>query len=175
MRAGQPVAGVLSQLYERVWASLEKYVQGCHRVIISPDGELNFLPFAALITPEGKYLCEEYEVGYVASGRDLIKQFDEPLTNAPSLFCDPVFGEEERPGDYLDRSVAFRSVFHEQDRSALGSAHFPPLPGTRKEVEGLRGILEADHRRAVVYMGEKSCIWRRMDSSCRISRRRPRM
>lgn len=156
MRAGEPVAGILTGLYAQVWAPLAKYVQGCRRVIVSPDGELNFLPFAALIAPDGKYLCEHHEIGYVASGRDLIKRFDEPATNTPSLFGDPAFGDEEKPGDYLDRSLAFRSVFHDKDRDVLGGMHFPQLPGTRKEVESLKGVFDSDRIHSVVYLGREA-------------------
>jgi CHAT domain-containing protein len=153
MRAGEATADILAGLYKQVWAPLADHIKGYRRVIVGPDGELNFLPFAALITTEGKYLCEQYEIGYVASGRDLIKRFDEPATNMPSLFGDPAFGEEERISDYLDRSLTFRSAFHDKDREALDGVRFPALPGTRKEVDGLKVVFEAVPIRTSVYLG----------------------
>jgi CHAT domain-containing protein len=153
MRSGESTARILSDAYARVWAPLTNHLQGASRVIISPDGELNFLPFAALITPDGKYLCEKYEVGYVVSGRDLLTRFDEPATNKPALFGDPAFGDEAKPGDYLDRGVAFRSAFTGKDRAMLEGMHFPSLPGTRLEVAGLERVFEGEKMPTAVYLG----------------------
>ncbi|MBL8152191.1 MAG: tetratricopeptide repeat protein, partial [Blastocatellia bacterium] len=38
------------------------------RLVISPDGALNVLPFAALIDETGKYLIEKYKLSYLTSG-----------------------------------------------------------------------------------------------------------
>ena len=154
MRNGKNTAELLAEAYASVWVPLAIHLQNVRRVIVSPDGELNFLPFAALITPENKYLCEKYEVGYVASGRDLLTRLDKPATNRPVLFGDPVFGDAAKDGDYLDRGVAFRSAFTDPDRAMLDGMRFPPLPGTRKEVEGLMHVLEGKKLPSAVYLGQ---------------------
>lgn len=44
------------------------------RVIISPDGQLNFVSFATLLDSEERFLAEKYIVQYAASGRDLLRE-----------------------------------------------------------------------------------------------------
>jgi len=42
------------------------------RVLISPDGALNLIPFAALVDEQNRYLVERYSFSYLTSGRDLL-------------------------------------------------------------------------------------------------------
>ena len=42
-------------------------------VLISPDGELNLVPFAALVDEDGNYLVERFTITYLTSGRDLLR------------------------------------------------------------------------------------------------------
>ncbi|WP_170319967.1 CHAT domain-containing tetratricopeptide repeat protein [Polyangium spumosum] len=43
------------------------------RILLSPDGLLNLVPFGALVDEEGRYLVERYQFNYLASGRDLLR------------------------------------------------------------------------------------------------------
>lgn len=153
MRNGVPATGLLTELYNLTWAPIAHAAAGHSRVIISPDGELNFLPFAALLTTNGTYLCEEFDIGYVTCARDIVRSGCDSTTNPPSLFGDPEFGQKETSSGYLDRRVTFRSVFDDSDRTAFGLVGFPPLPGTRAEVEALGVVLAADQKPAQVYLG----------------------
>jgi CHAT domain-containing protein len=62
----------LGSLYADVWTPLEKSLAGVDKVLLSPDGLLNLVPFAALQDQAGKVLLERYVLGYVNSGRDLL-------------------------------------------------------------------------------------------------------
>src|SRR5207253_2314609 len=62
----------LRQLSKNIWAPLEKSLVGTDKVILSPDGILNLIPFAALMDGEGKPLLERYRIAYVSSGRELV-------------------------------------------------------------------------------------------------------
>ena len=46
---------------------------GATRLLISPDGELNLVPFEALVDEHGRYLIERYAISYLTSGRDLLR------------------------------------------------------------------------------------------------------
>jgi len=52
------------EVYERVWKPLEPHVEGAKRLLISPDGVLWRLPFAAIPTGEDEYLVESCEITY---------------------------------------------------------------------------------------------------------------
>jgi CHAT domain-containing protein len=52
---------------------VEKHLDGVDTVLIAPDGELSGLPFAALPGKKpGTFLLEEYTIGYLTSGRQLL-------------------------------------------------------------------------------------------------------
>ena len=38
-------------------------------LFISPDSSLNLIPFEVFMTPDGKYLIDEYQINYVSAGR----------------------------------------------------------------------------------------------------------
>jgi len=42
-------------------------------ILLSPDGGLNLLPFAALRDEQGRYLIERFRINYLTSGRDLLR------------------------------------------------------------------------------------------------------
>ena len=74
-----------------VWPLLSQV--GSHsKILISPDGPLNLIPFESLSTKSEKYLIEKFEFTYLSSGRDLLR-FDEK-TNAregPVIIANPEF------------------------------------------------------------------------------------
>ncbi|MDC0746228.1 CHAT domain-containing protein [Polyangium mundeleinium] len=43
------------------------------RILLSPDGVLNLVPFGVLVDEDGHYLVERYALTYLASGRDLLR------------------------------------------------------------------------------------------------------
>ena len=64
---------LLKELYERAWAPLESLVRSAQRIVVSPDGELYRVPFAALVDRKEQFLIERFRFAYTTSGRDLIK------------------------------------------------------------------------------------------------------
>jgi CHAT domain-containing protein len=66
------------------------------RLLIAPDGNLNLIPFDALVDEQGKYLVEHYEVSYLTSGRDLLRlQNGIKSEQKPLVMADPNYGEGE--------------------------------------------------------------------------------
>jgi CHAT domain-containing protein len=102
-------------------------------LLISPDGALNLVPFAALVGERGQNLIERYRLSYLTSGRDLVRMAAEaqsrelPLVLGDAAFGG-TFGAAERRG--------------EGKRAAdMGALRFGPLPGTAKEVQAIGKIL----------------------------------
>jgi CHAT domain-containing protein len=87
---------------------------------VSPDGELNKVPFAALRAPDGRYLVETHTVSYVASGRDLLRG-DAAATSSVDLLllANPAYGAPPPEGDF-----------------------FEPLPGTAKEAKAILPLVK---------------------------------
>src|SRR6185369_457172 len=38
---------------------------GASQLLISPDGQLNLVPFQALVDPDGRYVLERYSISYL--------------------------------------------------------------------------------------------------------------
>ena len=65
----------LQALYEALSAPIGQALPSqIKRIIISPDGQLNFISFATLLTKDKQFLAERYNIQYVASGRDLLRE-----------------------------------------------------------------------------------------------------
>jgi tetratricopeptide (TPR) repeat protein len=86
---------VLRTLYDQVWAPIEEALPaGTKRVILSPDGELNFISFAILLSAADDFLIEKHSIGYVASGRDLLREREPSATELLAVFGNPDFGSK---------------------------------------------------------------------------------
>lgn len=59
-------------LYNRIISKIIDLLGDARTIFVSPDGQLNALPFAALIDGNGRYLIEDYEIRYLTSGHDLL-------------------------------------------------------------------------------------------------------
>jgi len=99
-------------------------------LLISPDGQLNLVPFGALVDEQGHYLIENYLLTYLTSGRDLLRMsMRVPSRRPPLIIANPDFGEQQPPEAQKKQSYAFSDFY------------FKPLPGTGAEGEALRAIL----------------------------------
>lgn len=118
---GRAVRAAGRALDERIMRPVRKlFGPGIKRLLVSPDGALNLVPFAALVDERGRYLVEGREIVYLTSGRDLLRL----RPGAPGvrggtaeIVANPDFG-----------------VSAGGPRSRL---QFSPLPGTEAEAKEL--------------------------------------
>jgi CHAT domain-containing protein len=69
------LSSTLHDLFEHVWKPIQTVLPSdAKTIVLSPDASLNFVSFATLLTPDDKFLCENYSLRYVTSGRDLLRQ-----------------------------------------------------------------------------------------------------
>jgi CHAT domain-containing protein len=129
------LSSVLKALNSQVWAPIEKALpRGTKTIIISPDGALNFVSFATLLTPDDRFVSEKYSVRYVASGRDLLQKTKAPKTPQTAIYANPDFDSKAAPpGPNRGSAVALRSM----EMRDLESILFLPLPGTEAEAAAL--------------------------------------
>lgn len=74
---------ILSELYDRLFAPVEKYIRG-ERLLIVPAGPVNYVPFSAFFNGE-KYLIEGFEICHAPSAalwRQLTKRRRRKLRDA---------------------------------------------------------------------------------------------
>ena len=77
---------------------LRAAIGGATRLLVSPDGELNLVPFEAFVDEQGRYLIERYAMSYLTSGRDLLRMQVPRVSRSPvrSSSPNPLFGEPAR-------------------------------------------------------------------------------
>jgi CHAT domain-containing protein len=129
-------------LDEKLMRPLRALTDDATQLIVSPDGELNLLPFQALVDEQNHYLVERYGFTYLTSGRDLLRmQVVRESQSAPLVIADPTFGESA-PGQNA-KATAKRAEPKARRRSvtdarSLSELYFAPLGGTALEAEAIR-------------------------------------
>jgi CHAT domain-containing protein len=124
----------------KVMQPVRRLTGDAKQLLISPDGELNLIPFAALVDEQGHYLLERYAFNYETSGRDLLRlQVRRDSKGPPVVVADPAFGE---PAVIATRADAGRNAGAD-GRAQLDHSQvfFGPLPGVAAEVRALKQLL----------------------------------
>jgi CHAT domain-containing protein len=123
-------------LDEKVMRPVRALLGDTRQLLISPDGALNLIPFAALVDETNEYLIKRYSLGYLTSGRDLLRLQSTGISkDAPLVLANPLFDTARRD----DAATTNNS------RAAEGidftSLTYAPLPGTASEAAALGAIL----------------------------------
>ncbi len=134
VQPNEPSIQSLKDLYSQVWAPLHKAFGRADKVVVSPDGLLNLVPFAALIDDNGRTLVENYRLAYVSSGRELIGSTGAPIRPDSDLLlvANPAFGKRVQGFGSAVASVRSRD-FH---------GVFDPLPGTEREAREIPPLIK---------------------------------
>jgi CHAT domain-containing protein len=128
-----------------VVAPLQKHLKSSDkRLVVSPDEDLNLVPFAALVDDRGRFLVQDFEIAYVTSGRDLLRiaasGAQRSSNSKPVVVGNPAFDGE---GSGTGRAGGGSATSTKGTRGALDNARFPPLPGTAVETKAIGEILAA--------------------------------
>jgi CHAT domain-containing protein len=128
----------LRSLYDHLWAPIEKSLPpGVKTIILSPDGDLNFVSFAALVAPDDQFIAEKYSIRYVASGRDLLREISPSNSQLMAVFGNPVFRGEKKVGANRLAAGTAGSPRGLELRDYAGIA-LPALPSTAAECAFLK-------------------------------------
>ena len=124
-------------LDEMIMAPVRDLLQNKNQLLLSPDSQLNLIPFAALVDEQNRFLVETYNITYLTNGRDLLKlQLPTPKLEAPLIIGNPDFD--------LDAVLTNTPVATRGDNTRAGDLSFlnyDPLPGTEAEIEAIAPLL----------------------------------
>ena len=105
-RSLNQVQKLARQLDTRLLQPVRKFIGDNTHLLISPDGALNLIPFAALVDESHRYLVESHEITYLSSGRDLLRLKDKIPASQPALaLANPAFDQGPGPqifGQHFD-------------------------------------------------------------------------
>ena len=124
---------------ERVMRPIRKMLGDVRMVLLSPDHELNLIPFGALVDEQGRYLIENFSFTYLTSGRDLLRlKTPSPSRQGPVIIGNPFF-------DASQASEAESSVKAPPGRGGSSPRlleHFTTSAGMGEEVQAVGLILK---------------------------------
>jgi CHAT domain-containing protein len=130
------IRDVSHRLYQTLIAPLP--LADATHLLLAPDGQMNLLPFAALVDESDRYLVETYQLTTLTSGRDLLKFTDLPtVARPPILIANPDYNEAERT---QTGAIAHRG-WDGTRAPDLRDLKFSQLQGTAAEVEAIAPLL----------------------------------
>ena len=170
--AERPAIGV--RLRELVFDRPQEAGGWAKDVIICPDGGLCLLPFDVLPLDAGKYVIDEYRIGYRNTARDLIRPRVRRTTHgAPLVAADPHFDLCDNLWQRLRSRLRLKSATRagppqrstRQSRELRGgSLLFRRLKGARREGKDIgktlavRPLLGGDVREASIRLAESPLV-----------------
>ncbi len=115
------------ELDEVVMRPIREMLGNQTHILISPDSQLNLIPFAALVDENNEYLVRNYLFTYLSTGRDLLRlQLNAPSRQDPVMLANPNYDE---PGDVTGVQLASTSPNLEDCDPQLSPSR-PPSPPT---------------------------------------------
>jgi tetratricopeptide (TPR) repeat protein/CHAT domain-containing protein len=171
LRRGAPDAEkqlrpALAEVSRRVLEPLRKHIDGRRQWLLSPDGALWLVPWAALPLDDKTYVIEKHTVRYLVSGRDLVTPgFQGKVQrDASVIMADPDFDVDPKEATAVTakllgkqppaddgRPVALDNPQGARSGSAVGRVG--RLPGTAAEATAIKPKLQT-------YTGEEPWVYR---------------
>jgi len=153
--------GVTTELYDTIFAPLASSLGDRTDILISPDGQLNLLPFEIFPCPDGQYVIEKYRISYLSSGRDLLRfKKEQESTDWAMVMADPAFNlAGEALAAQRDKTLnepEVSPVLYAQSRGVSGcfDNRFTSLRYSRRETVSVVQALEDQARlKARYYCG----------------------
>ncbi|HYE75780.1 MAG TPA: CHAT domain-containing protein, partial [Blastocatellia bacterium] len=157
LTAGQAIAKVKAQsrvLYEKVFHPFEPYLANTKKLIIIPDGSLNYLPFETLTSEEkasannhqrSSYLIERFAISYAPSITALARLNSINGKRATKAIGFIAFGDPQ----YTSFAAEGKESIPLVKRSEQGF-EFRQLPWTRTEVNDVAGLFPATERKVFI-------------------------
>ena len=130
---------IASELNEQLIDPILPFIGNKTQLLLSPDSQLNVVPFDALVDQEGRYLIETYQISYLTSGRDLLKlQINQPSDQKAVVIANPDYGEIGNSEIEQQTETTQNNRQRSVDAQSLS---FGALPGTAEEAKTIAPLL----------------------------------
>ncbi|MBD2428168.1 tetratricopeptide repeat protein [Phormidium sp. FACHB-1136] len=150
--SGSQARATARALDELVMTPIRPLLGDATHLLLSPDSQLNLIPFAALVDEQNRYLVETYTLTHLTTGRDLLRlQNTAPSQQPPVLFANPNYDTANPSGTQLIAAASSNSPrplgegpgvrATDQRSTDITNLRFNPLPGTQQEVDAITPLL----------------------------------
>jgi len=141
---GTGVIEASRKIYDLIFVKIKKELGDVKNIFISPDGNLNLIPFEVLQSPHGRFLIEDFTFNYLAAGRDMLR-FGEikEKGNISMLIGDPDFdlGKKDKDSTIMRLALKKKNEIEPINQSMdMRGFQFTRIPGTREEVQAIYGF-----------------------------------
>jgi len=112
-------------------------------LLVSPDGELNLVPFEALVDEKGDPLVRNYSFTYLTSGRDLLRlKVPRASKSKDLLIANPQFGAGSEQRSAANEAEKTPELLRNGVTPArnLIDIYFAPLAGTLQEARSIQTV-----------------------------------
>ncbi len=131
---------------EKIMRPLRALSGTSRHLLIAPDGQLDLIPFEALVDENGRYLVEQYLFTYLSTGRDLLRlQTPRPSKAGVMVVADPDFGEPGSPQRNGNGTGKLQPVTRSISRGSGSDVYFAPLDGTKLEAQAIQSLFPKAH------------------------------
>jgi CHAT domain-containing protein len=140
----QDVQELARSVDEKIMQPIRALLGDSEQLLISPDGDLNLIPFEALVDEREHYLVEQYAVTYLTSGRDLLRmQVEHESQSEPLVMANPSFGDPDAP--QLASTPVMAGALKDRRRSVtntreMSEVYFASLMGTEQEAHSIHNL-----------------------------------
>lgn len=133
---------VARRVYDAIIRPLAPILAGSSKWFLALDGWLTMLPFWALHDGRDYLLASNIEIGYVNSGRDLLRPLGAGHVDA-ALFANPAYDLNATPDPACTRRAGVGS-FVKDDASQRCTSAFSSLSGSEQEAKEVKNLLGCD-------------------------------
>lgn len=144
------------RFYSMIWGKIEQFLNGVKRVYFSPYGVLAQLNIEILQNGRGKPMNKAYDIYRVSSTADLCDNLADTYASA-TLFGGLNYDLDTDAMEAVSRGYADRAWFTNTSvdfASESTRKGWSYLPGTKKEVEKISGILDKESIENVTIMAD---------------------
>lgn len=139
---------------EKIMRPVRALAGNPRHLLIAPDGQLDLIPFEALVDENGHYLVEQCLFTYLSTGRDLLRMGTPRASRTDvAVVADPNFGEPKVRSVSAAPNTRAHSVTRSISRgNDSSSIYFAPLEGTKAEAQAIRSLFH----QAQVFTGDQA-------------------
>ena len=137
------VDAIWSKLRDQVIKPLLPHLTGSRQWFISPDGELNRVPFAAIPAPQqaGMSLAQAVQLRLLTTGRELLKLQQPTPTGSPSLVMANPSYDRLTTKPIQESNIAGLTSVTQQRSADLGTNQWKQLPASEREGQKVAKLL----------------------------------